>query len=279
MSASDPISFTMEAFESTMLMGLSGQLEQEILPSFDVSAAAVIEFDLAAARATFKFKTDSYDITNITSNSDDAQYFVRQSNFTEFNPVHADLSHAFVHTQNVNGVGPIAYKNALGTNYGNNKMSVMHDFVRYLALRLFNTHYATDLFSNETELITDLSVNGQDTLWADISLALSNAGTEAAPLSDADASNNNLTRELLKQLAATDAGKLRLQNDISGISDVSAVAVPLYDGDTINFKITVKPHPDQHNLTGLGANAIEDRVYRVVLLLKSSPSNNVPDNS
>jgi hypothetical protein len=41
-------------------------------------------------------------------------------------------------------------------------MLVKHDFIRYIS-NLFNTPYGTDLFSNETELITDLNNLGDIT--------------------------------------------------------------------------------------------------------------------
>jgi hypothetical protein len=41
-------------------------------------------------------------------------------------------------------------------------MLVKHDFIRYISNNLFNTH-GTDLFSNETELITDLNNLGDIT--------------------------------------------------------------------------------------------------------------------
>jgi hypothetical protein len=42
-------------------------------------------------------------------------------------------------------------------------MLVKHDFIRYISNNLFNTPYGTDLFSNETELITDLNNLGDIT--------------------------------------------------------------------------------------------------------------------
>jgi hypothetical protein len=43
------------------------------------------------------------------------------------------------------------------------EMLVKHDFIRYISNNLFNTPYGTDLFSNETELITDLNNLGDIT--------------------------------------------------------------------------------------------------------------------
>ena len=48
-------------------------------------------------------------------------------------------------------------------------------------------------------------------------------------------------------------------------------AIPFIDGDSINFHVTVKAPTGQHNLTGIAA--IPDRVYRVMLLVKTTASN------
>ena len=52
------------------------------------------------------------------------------------------------------------------------KMLVKHDFIRFLALQLFNTPNGVDLFNNEEELISNLTALGEQAWQNDISGSL-----------------------------------------------------------------------------------------------------------
>ena len=68
------------------------------------------------------------------------------------NPVHAMMD-------DTASENPIATGDSNGT-YVDNRMLVKHDFVRYLALKLFNTYQGVDLFSNENAMKEDLAAKG-----------------------------------------------------------------------------------------------------------------------
>jgi hypothetical protein len=53
--------------------------------------------------------------------------------------------------------------------YEQNKLLVKHDFMRYISNSLFSTPYGSDLFKNESELITNLNgCGGISTVYCEI---------------------------------------------------------------------------------------------------------------
>ena len=261
------IHFTLDEFDSTVTMDVCATLLQEAPVTIDASATAVLEFSLAAALATFKFASDASDVTN--ADADDIQYQCNKASFTQINPLHGNVEYSGFGST-VTEVGtPIA------EGYAANKASAMHDFVRHIAKHLFNTHQGVDLLSNETALIADLSSNGDDTAWVDISNALG----AADGLTNSTTDNTNLVRELIMQLSNSTTGRARLENDISGVSASNYVSVPLKEDDTISFKVTVNAAANQEDLVSAGLAAVPARSYKIVLILKGSPNNTPPDNS
>ena len=72
----------------------------------------------------------------------------------------------------------------------------------------------------------------------------------------------------MRQIAA------RAPARFNGIFDISGVqSVPLVDGDTISFRVTIRAHPNQHNLTGVAS--FDARVYKIQLNIKASGYANV----
>jgi len=153
-----------------------------------------------------------------------------------------------------------------------------------LALRLFNTAYGVDLFSNETELLSDLVTKGA-TAAGNIITSLkavdqASAASGTAPhkySTNSTTTTSNFSRELLLQLANTQAGRARLHE----ISDISGVqSIPLKADDTISFKVSINAAANQHTLTDR-PSAIETRTYKIELHLKSDANATqiVPDEA
>jgi hypothetical protein len=183
-------------------------------------------------------------------------------------PADLSLNPANAHTLSSTPILPISADVVEKRNF------VKHDFVRYLAFRLFNTAYGVDLFSNESELLSDLVTKGA-TAAAGIVTALNAVNQSAAALSgtaphkystNASTGTSNFSRELLLQLANTQAGRARL---VTAVQDASGImSIPLAVNDTISFKVSVTAAPNQHILTDR-PNPIETRTYKVVLHLKA----------
>ena len=266
------VNFTLSGLNQTFTLGVSGELAAAAPAALDVSASAVYNIKLSDMLAVFKFQSDSFDV-NDTDASDIKYYVFDASNAWPtnlvLNPANADMSN-----------NPIF---ATGGDILANKNKVKHDFVRYLALKLFNTAYGVDLFSNEDALLTDLVSKGA-TAHAAIKTALAAVSTTAAGLANTDANglkyatndlsgNTNFSRELLRQVAYAAPARFSATSDISGVQ-----SVPLQADDTINFKVSISADAAQHNLTNV-AGPFDVRVYQVRLVLKAEPTNVVPIES
>ena len=271
--------FELEAFNADTQMDVSGSLDSSAVVLDDVSAVAVFDYDVQNFLDTFKFESDASDVDTI-GDSTDVRYYVHKANFPEFNPLHASL-----HTAKLDEVGAsekVSAGAAIATGYDTDESSIMHDFVRYLALRLFNTHHGVDLFANETALIADLSNVGDRDLWGDATKGITKALTDAEtanPMENNDTGADNLTRTLLLQLQRSQDGRDRLAASVASVGPGTQASVPLEAGDTVSFKVGIDAETNQHNLTGV--NAIEKRTYRVVLHLRATAdvANTTPDNA
>jgi hypothetical protein len=261
------ISFVLSEFESSVTMGVAGAVDLSS-PSITSDAAAVIEVPLADMKAVFKYQTDSYDFTD--ASSADVKYYVDSASWPSLNAANAMMDHAL-------STSPI-YSSAAA-----NKNLVAHDFVRYLAFKLFGTHLGVDLFNNELALLADLrSICGygaDGNTWKEINDAVAKVSKSAGDhtgilgsagskyMTNATTTSDNLCRELLMQI---------FQNDKARFQSINAVdtpqSLPLEVNDTLNFKLTVHPASGQHNVTGL-ASAISERSYKIILKIVTTPSN------
>jgi hypothetical protein len=208
--------------------------------------------------AVFKFQSDSFDVND--TDASDIKYYVDMDNWPanlKLNPVHA---HTLTTTPILESGGDIAVEKNL----------VKHDFVRYLAQKLFNTPHGVDLFSNEDALLSDLVTKGA-TAYTTIKAALDavNMTSAAHGASSSKYSTNyessaaNFSRELLRQVAHHAAARFY------GISNVSTIqSIPLAVNDTISFKVSISPYPAQHTLTSR-PSAFDTRVYEIKLVLKA----------
>ncbi len=147
----------LNAFEQTLIMDLSGALDTMTLPTLDVSANAVVEVSLAEMRNIFQYHSDSLDVINAAES--DLKFFVNSD----------DVDQGFAGPVLINPVNAVVDTVAPIYNHpDDNKRMVCHDFIRYLAVKLFNTHHGVDLFTNEQEMLDDLRTlanNGTGHVW------------------------------------------------------------------------------------------------------------------
>lgn len=253
------LDFVLTGLDEEITMGASGELFGVAIPTMDASATAVFNVKTETMRNVFRFQTDASDVDQVADGTD-TLYYVKMDQWPAtaiLNPAHAMMDHS-------DSENAIATADSNGT-YAANRMLVKHDFVRYLALKLFNTYQGVDLFSNEDEMKEDLAAKGA-AAWASISGDLHSADS-ASPMTN-DISNNNFSRQLLEQIINNDRDRLISDASAGTIDASNAVqAVPLVDGDSISFKVTLKAATGQHNLTGV--SAIGDRSYKIKLILGS----------
>jgi hypothetical protein len=276
------INFVLEEFNSEITLDLSGAMTSVLAPTLDVSASAIIYVPQSVLKETFKFQTDAVDLTNDAI--DDLKYFVHKDTYLASvdlsrNPADAMLDASGVQHLLDDGAGntSIGQTTSQGTPYALNKMFVCHDFVRYLAKKLFNTHFGVDLFNNEAELLQNIrykcsSLDPSGTLTnivnvltaADVSNnELDGSLNGLNYMTDATNDNTNLTRVLMQQMKHTQAGRARFATDISG-TDLPQ-GLPFRIGDSISFKLTINPAADQHLLTDV--TAFGGRSYEIKYVL------------
>lgn len=265
------VNFVLTGLNQTFTLGVSGEIASAAAPAIDVSCVATYNVSLSDMKNVFKFESDSFDVNNVDAS--DTKYYVYMNAWPSdlsLNP--ANAHHLTTTPILVNSADVIEKRNF-----------VKHDFVRYLALRLFNTAYGVDLFSNESELLSDLVTKGATaagniiTALRAVDQASAASGSNPQKYSTNDLSGNtNFSRELLLQLSHTLAGRERL---VTAVQDASGVlSIPFVADDTISFKVSINAASGQHNLTGR-PNAIDTRTYKIQLVLKTSPTQEVPNEA
>ena len=255
------------------LPGLNQAFSLSTLATLDASSIAVETTDATAVyyvrlsdmTELFQYQTDSFDINDLSSS--DIKYYVFHRKLPaelKINPSHAMMNK----TESAGMLGG-------GDGYLIDKSLVKHDFVRYIALRLFNTIQGVDLFSNETDLNENLTYLGEtvrnniDTIFSDISTTSANEtmsydASGNKYLTNDASGNTNLSRELMRQIAAADPS--RFYNN--GENNAGLKSVPLRENDTIIFKLTITSASGQNILTGV--SVIPSRTYTIKLVLKNT---------
>lgn len=287
---STKIDFVLGVFNSDVNLDVSGNIESEApVVITDVSATAIIYIPTSAVKNTFKFQTDASDVNDLSSS--DIKYFVYKDEWwasadISRNPADAMLNrHSTIslYTELLNDGAENAIA-TMGTSspYDDNKMFVCHDFTRYLALMLFNTHHGVDLFNNEDELLQNIryncsSLDPSGTL-AGINNVLTAVDVNTGNLNgtlvvngetlnyktDEDDTNANVCRTLFLQMMSTQNGRNRFFADISN-TDLPQ-SLPFRDGDTIQFKLTINPAADQHLLTNVSSIGARSYLIKYVLV-------------
>ena len=268
--ATAPLDFIIPNFETTIVLDVSGAMAGEIF-SMTTSAEAIIEVDLALVKQAFQFQVDASDVTNV--DADDIKFYLSETNFWnagfKYNAADADV-------KNVGGT-----HNAIATGYPKEKSMVCHDFVRFLALRLFNTHHGVDLFDNELELLDNIRLKSTD-VWTNMETELAkyndvngtgdgtnlliNDGTH---LYSTNVHNESIVRRLYEQMIYTPGGKERFKTPYI-LDSGERQDLPFQENDTISLKLIINPESEQHLLTNV--SPLEARSYRIIYKLLASPT-------
>ena len=267
------INFVLDRFSAAYTLSQSATMfEGTTLTLADVSATAVFYVSQADMQNVFKFQSDSFDINDISAS--DIRYFTYMVNWPAglvINPVNAMLDKS----GSANAITQVGIPN---------KMLVKHDFIRYLALKLFNTPSGVDLFNNESELISHLNSMGSASYQDDISGTLWKYATNSSTAVDntnfiLDASSNdkcttdnltsneNICRELFNQILYAKKDRFK---DISFNTEDGVCSLPILSGDSISYRFTVFPKAGQNTITGVPA--FGGRSYRIKLLVVADAS-------
>jgi hypothetical protein len=239
-----------------------------------IDACAIIEMSIDLFKTLFLYQTDEFFDTTKT------KFFTVYNPDFVFNPADARLD-------NTESFGAIAVTN---------NMDIKHDFLRYIALKLFGTHQAADLFINESELVESLYNNIADIMsinYASFDSLNYINGVNVNLIADTQLrkvydyrisryvytymkytidsfdSDNNLCRELMLQLLNLDP--VRFQN-IPNSDKIHPM--PFIVGDTISFKIGINSADGQELITGV--SPIPLRTYQIKIILKNTTYKTLP---
>ena len=246
-------------------------------PGYD--ADAVFYVKLSDMHSVFKFRTPTtsmnggVDISlnqSVFDASSNIQYYVFRKNWPtalKLNPSHAMLDRT-------ESSGLLTGGGGAGT-FSADKSLLKHDFIRYIALQLFNTVHGVDLFRNEDDLLENITYYGEVarvgimsvldtvcTMSADITMSMDGSGNRY--LTNSSTENTNISRELMRQIIVNVPGRLEAYATESG---GVLLSVPLIDNDTLNIKVVMEPSPNQHSLTNV--NMIPARTYNIKLIMKN----------
>ena len=219
---STAVNFVLRGLDVSLDMGVSGELPAGITIDIgDVSAVAVLAVPISKMKSTFKFQADSLDVNYITSS--DINFDISSAHWPfdlSYNVAHAMLDYQGTADGQVHDSAGAIF-NAPNPATNNPVNLLKHDFVRYLAQELFNTHFGTDLFSNEGALKQDIveKAHGDATgvLAGSVTSKLIAALDEAqanhkGSTPDGSAADANLGDKLLHQLFAGDRARLSQVN-------------------------------------------------------------------
>ena len=267
------ISFNVSALDSTLQMDVSGAVPEIAyqLPTSD--ATSVFYVKLSDMKEVFKFQTDSFDVNDVSLS--DIRYYVYKNKWPS--TIKLNPAHSMVDVSESNGM--------MGSSgmFAQNKALLKHDYVRYLAYKLFRTIHGVDLFKNESDLLENISYWGEtirNAIENKLDLISTTSSDETIPmdgsgnrfLTNAATTNTNITRELMMQIVGNSSSRNRLFN-ISGTTGIQSV--PLMENDSFNIVITVFAAENQNILTG--SDSISSRTYNMKVVLKNDITGlNVP---
>jgi hypothetical protein len=276
MATVQPIDFVLSALDDEITLDVSGSLLAQAVSVLEASACAVFDLSRSLVRNIFKFQTDASDV-NPDSEGDDIKYSIDVASWPNTNIAHAslysgDLTGITQSTVSITAGQPNQLATGeIGGGFSRDRSMVKHDFVRYLAQKLFNTYLGTDLFNNEQELkdeIVRLGGTVLDNIKADL--------TTAHNMTNANTTSDNIGREIMKQIGAADPDRFNTDVSHGIIETADFQSIPFADGDCLIFNVKINPAAGQEVLTE--APAFGGRTYRIVLHITDTPSNQEPDD-
>ena len=286
MASDTPINFVLDSFSSSYTMLTQGYIDDPVGSVLDVSATAVLYMSANSLREIFKFHTDGEDFNDLASQ--DILYFTFMDKWNEalghdWNPVNAMMDQP-------------SSNNAIQNISDSAKNLVKHDFIRYIALRLFNSPKGVDLFSNEAQMLSSLNTMG-DYVYNNIIYAhlwrysTTSTYTTDNPM-DPSASFiidsmsglkcttdnldmlNNIPRNIMNAMLMK--SPTRFQNVVLDASGIAPI--PFIVGDSIIFKFLIYPATNQHLLTGV--QPLDGRSYQIkIVVTNGTVQNTTVDNT
>jgi hypothetical protein len=266
------VNFVLESLESSVTLGLLASVYKSSITDITSDARAVLYVKQSDAKSIFKYQTDSFDTINDPDS--DIKYFLHYDKFTDLaiNPANAMMNAA-------ESSSPIALTDKDGVALPANKTLLAHDFLRHIAKDLFGTHLGVDIFNNEKELMQNIrsvcSDAAEGNVMFEINKSVKKVSTESTDdevvglkgeagskyMTNENETNENLCRVLFGQMMENASSRFAA---IEQTEDEQPL--PFEIDDSINFKLTVSPAPDQHLLTRSSTD-VASRSYEIRLVI------------
>tara|TARA_B100001175_G_scaffold79656_1_gene66657 strand:+ start:3204 stop:5699 length:2496 start_codon:yes stop_codon:yes gene_type:complete len=229
----------------------------------DLSASAVFYISQQDVQNVFKVRTSETDISNISYS--ELLHFIHMDQWPTnliLNPFNAVMNN----------------DDAILSFWNSSKMTVKHDYIRYLSQKLFNNPHCVSMFNNETQLVNSIENIGSEIYQSDISSVFWKFSTDSSHTQDGfiydsvtgkKATNNtiitndNICRQLLNTILQNAFSRF---DNIADVMDSSGVfPLPILQGDTISFETSLNPTETQHLLTS--TNDFGGRTYKIKLII------------
>ena len=168
------LNFVLNDLSTDLQSTVSAALPGGSIPGLTTSdgVTAVYEVDVQVFRNVFQIHVDAEDITNdlvtSTGNLGDIKYYVDNNHF--LNVANEDTNTNWPASYIVNPANAqVNYTGLTDTTFLTDtttadfidaRMFAKHDYIRWLAQKLFGTYHGVDLFNNESEVTEDLAAQG-----------------------------------------------------------------------------------------------------------------------
>ena len=228
------INFVLSGLDQSVT-SLLAAIEKVTPATIKYDATAIQNVTLTNILNTFKFQTDSEDLSDLAAT--DINYYVDATHMglaSSWNPMSSIVVEVLDTGDNW---GRVATYGSDGTTQLSD-LSPSADYERHLAEKLFGTHFGVDLFTNEASI--------KSTLISDVSGSVQTVLNAAATKTNSDTTDANLCRELMMQIFNENKERFA---DISNTDGIQSL--PIEVNDTISFRIVVKAASGQEDVTGL----------------------------
>ena len=240
--------------------------DTQLSANWTIDASAEYLIDISMIHDVFTFSTTVTDLSSASSvflTANDASqytnYYVNANMWDASNAI-VNPYHALMKGGRIGGQEAVLY--------AGNKSLVKHDFMRYIAQSLFNTHKGLDLITNEVSIRETLANIGHVSYHCGMLKVLEDASM-VNPQTNADTTHKNLSRAFVETLYNAEPERF------AGLNDGQIHSIPFQINDYIAFKVKCTPAVNQEQLTNL-SSPIPPRVYQIQLKIKAKSSvNNV----
>ena len=219
-------------------------------------ATSTFYVSLSTMRNTFLFSSSDVDssgldISVIDDLNSDITYYANSLMYPTINFAHSMMFGS--HSENA------------FIDSSNSYNLLKHDFIRYIATKMFGSHKLANLITNSSTIIKNIEIKGWEFMNMNTQL-LDYNNNSGLGLSNSDISYN-ISRMIMKTIANVSPERFDLSGGETSytIEDTTSTqSIPFIEGDTLNYIVNVNAPANEYN--------IPMRKYRIKLYLTNDTS-------